>query len=88
MGALTPLSPLPEFKVRICRPDISPWVTGNTGIDAVLQAAGHCEQAWYPDHPGRILLLTTHRRENWGDPQRRIAEAAKARDEVSEAALA
>jgi predicted deacylase len=35
MGSLTPLSPLPEFKVRICRPDISPWVTGNTGIAGI-----------------------------------------------------
>jgi predicted deacylase len=31
MGSLPPPFELPEFKVRICRPDISPWVAGNTG---------------------------------------------------------
>lgn len=53
------------------------YVTGNTGVDAVLQAAARKEQTWYPDISGRILLLTTHRRENWGDPQRRIARAIR-----------
>ncbi|MBS1712912.1 MAG: UDP-N-acetylglucosamine 2-epimerase (non-hydrolyzing) [Armatimonadetes bacterium] len=52
------------------------FVTGNTGIDAVRQVSGQTEQSWYPDHHGRIVLLTTHRRENWGDKQRAIAEAA------------
>ncbi len=53
------------------------FVTGNTGIDAVLKAAEKGEQTWFPNHPGRIVLLTTHRRENWGEPQRQIAQAAK-----------
>ena len=53
------------------------WITGNTGIDAVLQIADREEQTWLPDHPGRVFLLTTHRRENWGEPQRRIAKAAR-----------
>jgi UDP-N-acetylglucosamine 2-epimerase (non-hydrolysing) len=53
------------------------FVTGNTGIDAVLQMAGEEGQDWLPDHQGRVLVLTTHRRENWGDPQRRIAEACR-----------
>jgi UDP-N-acetylglucosamine 2-epimerase (non-hydrolysing) len=52
------------------------FVTGNTGIDAVLAVAERVEQDWLPDHRGRVVLLTTHRRENWGDPQRQIAEAA------------
>lgn len=52
-------------------------VTGNTGIDAVLAAAETGEQTWYPEHEGRIVLLTTHRRENWGEPQTRIARAAR-----------
>ncbi len=52
-------------------------VTGNTGIDAVLAAAETGEQVWYPEHKGRIVLLTTHRRENWGEPQTRIAKAAR-----------
>jgi UDP-N-acetylglucosamine 2-epimerase len=53
------------------------YVTGNTGIDAVIQTAASGEQPWYPDFDGRLILLTTHRRENWGDPQRNIAQAAR-----------
>ena len=51
-------------------------VTGNTGIDAVLQAAAQGTEVWYPGGE-RIVLLTTHRRENWGEPQVRIARAAR-----------
>lgn len=53
------------------------FITGNTGIDAVLQVAQRRPQNWYPNHAGRVVLLTTHRRENWGEPQRRIARAAR-----------
>lgn len=53
------------------------FVTGNTGIDAVLRIAEQMPQDWLPDHAGRVFLLTTHRRENWGEPQRRIAEAVR-----------
>ncbi len=52
------------------------FVTGNTGIDAVLVAAKIGQQPWYPEHKGRVVLMTTHRRENWGEPQRNIAAAA------------
>jgi len=52
------------------------YVTGNTGIDAVLHTAAIGDQTWFPEHQGRVITLTTHRRENWGDPQRNIAEAA------------
>ena len=52
-------------------------VTGNTGIDAVLLAAATGTEVWYPGEE-RIVLLTTHRRENWGEPQVRIARAARA----------
>lgn len=51
-------------------------VTGNTGIDAVLQVAERHPQDWLPEVEGRVLLLTTHRRENWGEPQRSVAAAA------------
>lgn len=50
-------------------------VTGNTGIDAVRMVAERTPQTWFPEHQGRVLLLTTHRRENWGEPQRQIAAA-------------
>lgn len=53
------------------------FVTGNTGIDAVLRVAERVPQTWAPDHRGRVILLTTHRRENWGEPQREIARAAR-----------
>jgi UDP-N-acetylglucosamine 2-epimerase (non-hydrolysing) len=51
-------------------------VTGNTGIDAVRLAAEVSGEKWFPEHKGRVILLTTHRRENWGEPQQRIASAA------------
>jgi UDP-N-acetylglucosamine 2-epimerase (non-hydrolysing) len=53
------------------------FVTGNTGIDAVLEVAKLTEQTWYPDFDGRIILMTMHRRENWGEPMREVATAAK-----------
>lgn len=53
------------------------FVTGNTGIDAVRIVAEASEVVWFGDHPGRVVLLTTHRRENWGAPQREIARAAR-----------
>lgn len=53
------------------------FVTGNTGTDAVLFAAKQGEQTWFPEHKGRVVLLTTHRRENWGEPQADIAKAAR-----------
>ena len=52
------------------------WVTGNTSIDALLLTLKKCgapkETARDPD---TTLLLTTHRRENHGEPMRRICEA-------------
>jgi UDP-N-acetylglucosamine 2-epimerase (non-hydrolysing) len=53
------------------------FVTGNTGIDAVRLVADRPGDPWYPGSGDRIVLLTTHRRENWGEPQRRIARAAR-----------
>lgn len=35
MGPFIPSAALPDFKVRICRPEISPWVAGNTGISGI-----------------------------------------------------
>jgi len=53
------------------------FVTGNTGIDAVQMVAERLPQTWLPDFEGRVVLLTTHRRENWGENQRQIARAAR-----------
>ncbi|MCS7208709.1 MAG: UDP-N-acetylglucosamine 2-epimerase (non-hydrolyzing) [Fimbriimonadales bacterium] len=58
------------------------WITGNTGIDAVLWVARQPYTADDPclqralSHSGRLVLLTAHRRENWGEPLANIARAA------------
>ena len=57
-------------------PESQRFVTGNTGIDAVKAIASTKPNTWYSEHEGRVVLLTTHRRENWGDPQTQIAKAA------------
>lgn len=51
-------------------------VTGNTSIDAVLLVTKKSPSI-EPFAKGRMLLVTTHRRENWGEPQRRICFAVK-----------
>lgn len=64
------------------------FITGNTGIDAVQTIAPRLPQEWAPGHDGPVLVLTTHRRENWGDPQRAIASAAlKVVEEIRDARL-
>lgn len=52
------------------------WVTGNTVIDALLQTV-NSEHVFTPELAGidfsrRILLVTTHRRENWGDKLKQV----------------
>jgi UDP-N-acetylglucosamine 2-epimerase (non-hydrolysing) len=59
------------------KPEADILVTGNTGIDAVLEIARRETTEWFPEHAGRVILLTTHRRENLGEPQRAIARAAR-----------
>ncbi len=58
-------------------PDDHILVTGNTGIDAVRYTAETHSKEWYADWPSRVVLLTTHRRENWGEPQKQIARAVR-----------
>lgn len=54
----------------------SDWVlvTGNTSIDAILDMSRRLEPL-NPPRDGRMILVTTHRRENWGEPQTRICRA-------------
>jgi len=58
-------------------------VTGNTVIDALLAVAPRDQAVSDPGlravltGPGRRMLLTTHRRENWGEPQRQIFLAVR-----------
>ncbi|HPT68695.1 MAG TPA: UDP-N-acetylglucosamine 2-epimerase (non-hydrolyzing), partial [Syntrophomonas sp.] len=55
------------------------WVTGNTVIDALLATVNNeyafGEQLNGIDFGHRILLVTTHRRENWGEKMRDIYKA-------------
>jgi UDP-N-acetylglucosamine 2-epimerase (non-hydrolysing) len=53
------------------------WVTGNTGIDAVLQVRDRLEAA--PPSPGkRMILVTAHRRESFGEGFESICRALAA----------
>ncbi len=58
-------------------------VTGNTVIDALLEVARRDDPPVDPRlravlaGGGRCILLTSHRRENWGEPQRRIFLAVR-----------
>ncbi len=47
------------------------FVTGNTSIDAIQLLAKHRNT----DSNSKMILVTTHRRENWGEPQRDICHA-------------
>ena len=46
------------------------YLTGNTVIDALQQVVGE-----RGEREGRMILVTTHRRENWGEPLEGIALA-------------
>jgi UDP-N-acetylglucosamine 2-epimerase (non-hydrolysing) len=63
------------------------FVTGNTGLDAVRLTLEQLPQS--EASPGRqVILLTTHRRENWGAPQRSICRACRMLlDKIPEAEL-
>ncbi|NLT20547.1 MAG: UDP-N-acetylglucosamine 2-epimerase (non-hydrolyzing) [Syntrophomonadaceae bacterium] len=55
------------------------WVTGNTVIDALLDTIKpeykFGQELSQIDFSRRIVLVTTHRRENWGNSMRNIYEA-------------
>ncbi|HQA50352.1 MAG TPA: UDP-N-acetylglucosamine 2-epimerase (non-hydrolyzing) [Syntrophomonadaceae bacterium] len=55
------------------------WVTGNTVIDALLETV-QLDYKFGPELQGidfnkRLILVTTHRRENWGSSMRNIYQA-------------
>jgi UDP-N-acetylglucosamine 2-epimerase (non-hydrolysing) len=58
-------------------------VTGNTVIDAMLAVSAtpfvptDTMIAGLLDWPGPVILVTAHRRENWGEPMERICSAVK-----------
>lgn len=47
------------------------FVTGNTSIDAIKLLASNLVVST----DSKMILVTTHRRENWGEPQREICKA-------------
>lgn len=55
------------------------WVTGNTGIDALRTTI--CDGYSCPDldwaEDSRLILITAHRRENLGEPMRRMFRAIR-----------
>ncbi len=64
-------------------PDERIFVTGNTVIDALLSVV---KQDYAFDHPvlsqidfaaNKVILVTAHRRENWGEPMRNICRAIR-----------
>jgi UDP-N-acetylglucosamine 2-epimerase len=59
---------------RIDRNDIV--LCGNTSIDAI-QSVARLRESFHQKGSNRMILVTTHRRENWGEPQRRICNAIK-----------
>ncbi len=50
------------------------YITGNTGVDAVLEAIKHTDNH-IPDK--RLILVTCHRRESFGQPIREICRALR-----------
>lgn len=63
-------------------PHKSVYMTGNTVIDALLTVAGRAYDFSVSPLAGvdwsrRVVLVTAHRRENWGEPMRRICAAVR-----------
>ena len=59
-------------------PDDRIFVTGNTVIDALLDVAKRCDDYAPKLSPGkRLILVTAHRRENFGDPFAEVCRAIK-----------
>lgn len=78
------LAPTTTSRDNLLRENVDPAkivVTGNTVIDALRWTAARdvqfSDRRLRKEHEsGRpMILLTTHRRENWGEPLRRIGEA-------------
>lgn len=63
-------------------PELDIWMTGNTVIDALNQIVGLAEpmqdavlDSWIGQR--RLVLVTAHRRENWGHPMESICRAIR-----------
>jgi UDP-N-acetylglucosamine 2-epimerase (non-hydrolysing) len=50
-------------------------ITGNTVIDALLEMVGRIGPASFDEADSTYILMTLHRRDNFGEPARRVCEA-------------
>lgn len=81
-GALADLNfaPTSTAKENLLREGVDSdkiFVTGNTVIDALFKTVRADFQFPDLDLSKRIILVTTHRRENWGEPLRQVYKALK-----------
>lgn len=87
-GALTDLhfAPTPTARQNLLNEGVAPetvFVTGNTVIDALLATVSPAYRfadtklASLTGCEGKLILVTTHRRENLGEPMRQVYEALK-----------
>ena len=87
-GALTDLhfAPTPTARQNLLNEGVAPetvFVTGNTVIDALLATVSpayrfaDAKLASLTGCEGKLILVTTHRRENLGEPMRQVYEALK-----------
>ncbi|WP_165073525.1 non-hydrolyzing UDP-N-acetylglucosamine 2-epimerase [Paludisphaera rhizosphaerae] len=73
-------APTPEARANLLREGIAQeavHMTGNTGIDALLLAAERQTPIGEDAPSGPFVLVTVHRRENFGEPLLRICEGIR-----------
>lgn len=74
-------APTRSAQANLLREGIAPaevHVTGNTVIDALLSVTGTLQEVGVPLDPGqRLILVTAHRRENFGEPLLEICRAIR-----------
>lgn len=76
-------APTPLAEASLLREGVSAsqiFMTGNTVIDALLQTHARFPEVNYPASLGiaedaPLILVTAHRRENWGEPLHQICQA-------------
>ena len=72
-------APTEAARLNLLKEGIAPqsvFMTGNTVIDALLQVALQCSES--PAPPGlRLVLVTAHRRENFGKPFANVCRAIR-----------
>lgn len=71
-------TPTPQASANLLRegvPEEHIYLTGNTVIDALLTVRDSSSQQKPENATEKLILVTTHRRENWGEPLEEIASA-------------